>query len=174
MERKLPVLLARALVAPSTSKNDSADNVFQDQIRFAEPSVTDVANKTCEIHVTINIKVEKSKDLTISQSHFSRPKRVSSSESDDSHADDAPKKRSKEDDHSIVLSHTAFAEDQREYCSLDACPISANTAYDETTVGEICDNVVRDDLRERFGGEESSTGPTRQNMHLQRSFSYDC
>ena len=95
MERKLPVLLARAVVASSTSQNDSADNTFKDKIRFAEPGVADVANKACEIHITITIKVQKSNDLTVSQSHISRQKKDSSSESDDSHADDAPKKKQK-------------------------------------------------------------------------------
>ena len=59
MERKLPVLLARAVVASSTSKYDSANTTFKDRIRFAEPGVADVANKACDIDVTITIKVEK-------------------------------------------------------------------------------------------------------------------
>jgi len=141
MERKLPVLLARALVASSTSQNDSADNTFKDKMGFADPGVTDVANKACEIHITITIKVQKSNDLTVSQSHISRQKKDSSSESDDSNADDAPKK-SKKYDHQIRFSHSAFSVDQREDRSLDASPITATIAYDQTTVGEICDNVV--------------------------------
>ena len=76
MDRKLPVLVARAVVASTTNKNATANNTLKDKLRFAEGHVVDAVNQACEIHVTIRVNVEKSNDLTISQSYFSTQKKT--------------------------------------------------------------------------------------------------
>ena len=68
--------MARAVVASSTSKIDSADTPFKDRIKISEPGVSDVANNACDIHITITIRVEKDNDLTVSQSHMSTQKKA--------------------------------------------------------------------------------------------------
>ena len=74
MDRKLPVLVARALVASTTNENATANNTLKDNLRFAEGHVVDAVNQAWEINVSIRVNVEKS---------------------DDNHADGAPKKTKK-------------------------------------------------------------------------------
>ena len=72
MDRKLPVLVARALVASTTDDNATANNTLKDNLRIAEGHVVDAVNQAWEINVSIRVNVEKS---------------------DDNHADGAPKKK---------------------------------------------------------------------------------
>ena len=74
MDRKLPVLVARALVASTTNENATANNTLKENVRFAERHVVDAVNQAWEINVSIRVNVEKS---------------------DDNHADGAPKKTKK-------------------------------------------------------------------------------
>ena len=75
MERKLPVLVARAVVASSTSTIASEDTLFNDETKLCEPSVSDGAHNACDIHITITIRVEKGNGLTVSQSPMSTQKK---------------------------------------------------------------------------------------------------
>ena len=100
MQRQLPVLLAREVVASSTRQTDPADNTFKDKKRSEEPSVVGAPNKACEVQVTITIKIEKGKDQTISKTQISRDKRdnnESSSECEDTHKGDEQRKKEAEE-----------------------------------------------------------------------------
>ena len=148
MQRQLPVLLARAVVASSTSQVGSTDNTLKDKKRSEELSVAGALNKACEVQVTITIKIEKGKDQTTGKTQESRDKRSNNesiSESEDKHKDDDKrKKRSRSSDNEIRLSRFAFSEDQCDYRSAQASRITENNLDEDNAIADDSDNVVND------------------------------
>jgi hypothetical protein len=61
MHRQLPVLVARAVVASSTSQADAAENALKDKKQSWELSEAATHGKACEVNVTIKIKIEEGK-----------------------------------------------------------------------------------------------------------------
>ena len=96
MHRQLPVLVARAVVASSTSQAGPTENVVKDKKQSGELSEAATLSKGCEVKVTITIKIEKGKVQTKGKIQTSRDKRSnneSSSESAEKHEDDEQEKK---------------------------------------------------------------------------------
>ena len=146
MHRQLPVLLARAVVASSTSQAGSSDNTLKDKKHSGELSEAAAIKKACEVQVTITVKIEKGKDQTPGKIQKTRDKRrnnESSSESEENHKDDEQRK-SRSSDSEIRLSRFSLSEDQCDCGSAQASRITVNNPDEENANGNNSDNVVKD------------------------------
>ena len=61
MHRQLPVLVARAVVASSTSQAGPTENALKDKKQSGELSEAATLGNGCEVNVTITMKIEKGK-----------------------------------------------------------------------------------------------------------------
>ena len=94
MHRQLPVLVARAVVASSTSQADAAENALKDKKQSWELSEAATPGKACEVKVTITIKIEEGKVETKGTKEKSRENKRSNNESS-SGSDEKKKKTQK-------------------------------------------------------------------------------